>query len=405
MAFYTMFNQSGSYSAEDMRRLFASFTNSGIVNVDDFLVEANAPNSLRVVVNAGESFINGHYIKSDNKEQINIEANTSGYNRIDTVVLGINPNGDSASIRVLKGTPGSNPQPPNTRDYWEIPLANILVGNNASVITSENISDIRWFGGASRQYADHYTNNIIPKDNYGPTIGNLYRYYSNMYTKGLTMKDPGHDNRYEFFPNSNGWLVGSIGGTSNFFERRSGGDMHFYAPYITMTKGTQTAELHPTELRTNNDYFGIRISPEGGTPYHLWFDHSSQSLYSSDGFVDIGRETDKFKDGYFAGTVSATNWRGLSDKRVKKNIEYISDNKKYYNFVKEIKFAEFDYIETEKHSVGFVAQDLQECEVGNNLINASKDGVLGYDLMSYVNSLAIALQEAIKEIEILKANK
>ena len=52
-----------------------------------------------------------------------------------------------------------------------------------------------------------------------------------------------------------------------------------------------------------------------------------------------------------------------------------------------------------------MAQDLQECEVGNNLINASKDGALGYDLMSYVNSLAIALQEAIKEIEILKANK
>ena len=77
----------------------------------------------------------------------------------------------------------------------------------------------------------------------------------------------------------------------------------------------------------------------------------------------------------------------------------------YYDFVKDIKFAEFDYIETEKHSVGFIAQDLQGYEVGSKLINTDEDGVLGYDLMNYVNSLAIALQEAIKEIEILKANK
>ena len=54
------------------------------------------------------------------------------------------------------------------------------------------------------------------------------------------------------------------------------------------------------------------------------------------------------------------------------------------------------------HNVGFIAQDIADTAVGNEFVFKGEDGVYQYNMQGYVGVLAVALQNAIKEIETLK---
>lgn len=113
----------------------------------------------------------------------------------------------------------------------------------------------------------------------------------------------------------------------------------------------------------------------------------------------------------------------VSDKRKKKNIQYIDDNTSQsttyslrtnsssltkddmYNFIRDnLKLATYEMVDAKEEDVGktelgFIAQDIMDTKVGKYIINDSDPDNLVYDMANRVSVLEGALQIAIKKIE------
>ena len=104
-----------------------------------FIVSALATPDLSVNVSSGECRIQGKYLSSSATTNVLISANTDSYNRYDLIVVDVSGEG---SIKVIKGTPSSNPTIPSASSN-QIILAQVLVGSGVSSIQSSNITDLR----------------------------------------------------------------------------------------------------------------------------------------------------------------------------------------------------------------------------------------------------------------------
>ena len=104
-----------------------------------FSVKALATPDLSVNVSSGECRIQGKYLSSSTTTNVLISANTDSYNRYDLIVVDVSGEG---SIKVIKGTPSSNPTIPSASSN-QIILAQVLVGSGVSSIQSSNITDLR----------------------------------------------------------------------------------------------------------------------------------------------------------------------------------------------------------------------------------------------------------------------
>ena len=104
-----------------------------------FIVSALATPDLSVNVSSGECRIQGKYLSSSATTNVLISANTDSYNRYDLIVVDVSGEG---SIKVIKGTPSSNPTIPSASSN-QIVLAKLLVGSGVSSIQSRNITDLR----------------------------------------------------------------------------------------------------------------------------------------------------------------------------------------------------------------------------------------------------------------------
>ena len=104
-----------------------------------FIVSALTTPDLSVNVSSGECRIQGKYLSSSITTNVLISANADSYNRYDLIVVDIS---DEGSIKVIKGTPSSNPTEPSVSSN-QIVLAKVLVGSGVSSIQSSNITDLR----------------------------------------------------------------------------------------------------------------------------------------------------------------------------------------------------------------------------------------------------------------------
>ena len=104
-----------------------------------FIVSALTTPDLSVNVSSGECRIQGKYLSSSTTTNVLISANTDSYNRYDLIVVDVTGEG---SIKVIKGTPSSNPTIPSASSN-QIILAQVLVGSGVSSIQSSNITDLR----------------------------------------------------------------------------------------------------------------------------------------------------------------------------------------------------------------------------------------------------------------------
>ena len=112
----------------------------------------------------------------------------------------------------------------------------------------------------------------------------------------------------------------------------------------------------------------------------------------------------------------------MSDKSLKENIIYLDDypmmltrnidNTPFKNFIKDFRFATFNYIQDKNKDInfGFIAQDIKDSDVGKLMLRnyekenidketstvRSVDNVLAFDVSSYITIVAKALQEEIK---------
>ena len=95
------------------------------------------------------------------------------------------------------------------------------------------------------------------------------------------------------------------------------------------------------------------------------------------------------------GTLSATVFTSLSDRNLKYNINTITDA---INKIKNLRGVSFNWKQTDKPSLGVIAQEIEkffpELICGNSVKSVNYDGIIGI--------LIEALKEQQKEIDVLK---
>jgi hypothetical protein len=134
------------YAAVDFAEYFGNLVSNGIFywSADNLKVIPNV--GMVVAVSAGGAFINGYNYRNTAIFDLQISASDSANPRIDRVVLRLDMSAREIILAVLTGSPSASPSAPNlTRNdnMWELGLATVFVGANASEITAENITDTR----------------------------------------------------------------------------------------------------------------------------------------------------------------------------------------------------------------------------------------------------------------------
>ena len=179
---------------------------------------------------------------------------------------------------------------------------------------------------------------------------------------------------------------------------------------LTFPKGVNEFGVIDGTVWLKNYYFGIKMGKYS----------SAEDFYfckATERNADLGHSNYRWRNIY------ATNGSiNTSDINLKENIIPITDRDKekdemsietkgltsddFYQFVKELPLYSYDYKnetpDRSLHNIGFIAQDIANTPVGDEFVFEGEDGIYQYNMQGYVGVLAVALQNAIKEIENLK---
>ncbi len=132
---------------------FSKWARNFNAGVDDVptgtALEVSVGTGLAVNVAAGEAQVRGHYYTSDAVESLALATADATNDRIDLVVLKLDPTANSIVLSVKTGTPAGSPSAPSPvqtdAGIFEQPLAEVLVPANSGVPTT--ITDRREFMG------------------------------------------------------------------------------------------------------------------------------------------------------------------------------------------------------------------------------------------------------------------
>jgi hypothetical protein len=142
LSIVTNYFDGNTYTGANDREAWDNIQSDGVISSSDFLVSENSPADLSVDVAAGVAFRGGYFINSDAVENVAITANTSGFNRIDLIVLNIDTVAKATIVIAVAGVASGSPVAP-TPTATQLKLAEVLVGNGAAVINDNVITDRR----------------------------------------------------------------------------------------------------------------------------------------------------------------------------------------------------------------------------------------------------------------------
>lgn len=144
--FYDSLNGDRKYTAVQFSYLFNSLIKDGIfMHVGEHL-NVKEGTGMQVNVGSGFAWFNSTWTRNDADYSLTITASDLLQVRIDAIVLEVDETVSSRtnSIKVITGTPSSNPQKPtltNTADIHQYPLAYVTVGVGVTSITQANIEN------------------------------------------------------------------------------------------------------------------------------------------------------------------------------------------------------------------------------------------------------------------------
>jgi hypothetical protein len=192
--------------------------------------------------------------------------------------------------------------------------------------------------------------------------------------------------------NPNTILFGYSGGermridsSGNLSLGMTGGGSRFNL--TTVTNGSQSAF---TVVDGNTGGLNWGMGPRVGTGTVTDF-----GFYNNTGLVFLGRFT---SSGVWYQGNNSSAWSVTSDARIKKNIVPVIGG---LSVITQLKPVEFDYIENDKHDVGFIAQDYQN--VLPSQITEGNDGMLSLQ-QNLIPYLVAAIQELKSEFDAYKAS-
>jgi len=114
--------------------------------------------------------------------------------------------------------------------------------------------------------------------------------------------------------------------------------------------------------------------------------------------ISLGDSNNRFKDGYFSGTVNAANFNTTSDATLKTNVEPLTGS---LDAVKAMRGVSYDWIENGNSEVGVIAQEVEE--VIPDVVSTNDQGIKSVKYGNLVGVLIEAIKEQQAQIDELKA--
>lgn len=136
--FYNAINHDRLYDADDISKMFDGLITDGVFETIDNALFTVPNTGLMVTVKTGKAWFDHTWNILDSDLPLNIDSAHLIYTRIDAVVLEVNLDSRTNSIKVITGTPSADPARPLLTQYQH-PLAYVTIPANASSITSANI--------------------------------------------------------------------------------------------------------------------------------------------------------------------------------------------------------------------------------------------------------------------------
>lgn len=145
--FFNSLHGDRRYNAEQMSAIFDGIINDGVfANIGTaFSIKSDGGNVITVGI--GRAWYNSAWVYNDAVLPITMDASEVLLDRIDAVVIDVNHADDvrKGDIKVVKGTPSSNPQRPSmisVTDHHQYPLAYIYRKADSNEIVQANITNM-----------------------------------------------------------------------------------------------------------------------------------------------------------------------------------------------------------------------------------------------------------------------
>lgn len=145
--FFNSLNGDRRYNAEQMSAIFDGVINDGVFANIGTAFTVNADSEFTVNVGIGRAWFNSIWVYNDAILPVTFDIPEVLLNRIDAVVIEIDKSDGvrAGSIKIVKGTPSSDPQRPTlTRNDYinQYPLAYVLVETGVTAITQGKITSM-----------------------------------------------------------------------------------------------------------------------------------------------------------------------------------------------------------------------------------------------------------------------
>lgn len=134
------------FNSEKDRQRYGGLVGNGVFVNPANNLQVIQKTGMNIMIKPGKAWINGGFYINDADKQLTIDNADSVLNRIDTVVLKFDLSAREITLQVKKGSPSSVAQAPNltqTKNTFELGLANIYIGFGVGKITQANITDTR----------------------------------------------------------------------------------------------------------------------------------------------------------------------------------------------------------------------------------------------------------------------
>ena len=148
--FYDAIDNDRTYTADDMGKPYNLLLQDGIVReiLSTTAFNVTGDTGMRIVVFDGRAILGGKWVESLTPVYFDVPANTSVYNRLDSVIIQVDKrsNGRVANLVYRTGTPASQPQLPEINtipDVIEMRLGYLTITPGMTEITSSTITDWR----------------------------------------------------------------------------------------------------------------------------------------------------------------------------------------------------------------------------------------------------------------------
>lgn len=135
------------YNADDISNYFLSLISNGVFATPATCMQVVASSGMTVNVSPGWGFVRCKYIHNTTYESLTLEPANMLYNRIDRIVIRLDPASRSITLAVKKGEVAMSPAPPElTRvsdGIYELSLAQIAVNAGVVELIQADITDER----------------------------------------------------------------------------------------------------------------------------------------------------------------------------------------------------------------------------------------------------------------------